>query len=65
MKTDAEMVAIEARLLELPAVSREVERYRPVVAKLTNESLVAIGIAVREESRRRAGRRPVGIGNRG
>lgn len=65
--TDAEAEAFEAQMMAEPAVRSEIDRYEPVVARLTNESLLAIIVAARRESRRRAAklrRRPVGISNR-
>lgn len=67
--TDAMAEAFEAAMMADPAVRSEIDRYEPVVRKLTNESLLAIVVAARRETRRRVdASRPkprVGIGNRG
>ena len=67
---DPASVAIDESVMAIPGVREEVIRYEPVVAKLTDISLLAIYVAANRETRRRAAKlrrpppAPPTIGNR-
>lgn len=68
MLTPDKAAAFDLAMLQDPGIRAEVERYEPIVRKLTDTSLLAIGLAYRLEAHRRVEARTpprrVGIGNR-
>jgi hypothetical protein len=58
------MADLEIGLLAVPAIAREVDKLRPTIRKVSDATLVALGIVLHEEAERRRPPNPVPIGNR-